>query len=126
MAEMCSRRIAFRVCLAPLVGHADLELLSFDRIVDLVKNPQRARILTQVVKLISAGKKHADVAEVLGVFKTEVSNAMCLHRKMQKLGVDDPWVPVTNAKQVSGTFKRVRNPQFKFEPLEGFEIYQAS
>ena len=114
-------RIAFRVCLAPLVGSSDMELLQFDRIVDLAKKPKRLRFLDEVVRLVNAGKKHAEVAEKLGIFKTEVGYAMVLHRRMQELGVADPWIPVVDASEAARSFKRVRNSQFKFEPLEGFE-----
>ena len=98
-----------------------MELLQFDRIVDLAKKPKRLRFLNDVVRMVNTGEKHADVAEKLGIFKTEVSYAMALHRRMQELGVADPWIPVVDESQAARYFKRVRNSVFKFEPLEGFE-----
>ena len=114
-------KIAYRACLASLVDHPDLELLQFDRVVDLTKKPRRLRFLEDVVEMVDSGAKHAEIAEELGIFKTEVSYAMALHRQMLALGIDDPWVPVTCSDQVVDYFKRVRNSQFSFKPLAGFE-----
>jgi site-specific DNA recombinase len=115
-------KIMYRACLAPLVDHPDLDLLKFDRIIDLTKKPTRLCILDDVVELVNAGSKHAEVAAKLDVFKTEVGYAMRLHRRMKELGTDDPWVPVTDSEHVIDYFKKIRNPQFKFEPLDGFEV----
>ena len=114
-------KIRYRACLAPLVKHSDLELLQFDRLVDLAKTPKRVRFLDAVVEMVSAGAKHAEIAAELDIFKTEVGYAMQLHRSMKELGIDTPWVPVTDSEQVIDYFKRVRNPQFDFKPLDGFE-----
>ena len=114
-------KIAYRACLASLVDHPDLELLQFDRVVDLTKKPRRLRFLEDVVEMVDSGAKHAEIAAELGIFKTEVGYAMALHRKMLALGIDDPWVPVTCSDQVVDYFKRVRNSQFNFKPLAGFE-----
>ena len=114
-------RIVFKACLAPLVEHSDLDLLQFDRMVSLFKEPKRLRVLGPVVERVNAGEKHAAIAEQLGIFKSEVGYAMVLHRRMEALGITDPWVAVTDASQAFASFKRVRNPIFKFEPLEGFE-----
>ena len=114
-------KIAYRACLASLVDHPDLELLQFDRVVDLTKKPRRLRFLEDVVEMVDSGAKHAEIAAELGIFKTEVGYAMALHSKMLALGIDDPWVPVTCSDQVVDYFKRVRNSQFSFKPLAGFE-----
>ena len=71
--------------------------------------------------MVNSGAKHAEIAEELGIFKTEVGYALRLHRQMLALGIDDPWVPVTCSDQVVDYFKRVRNSQFSFKPLDGFE-----
>lgn len=114
-------KIVYRACLASLVDHPDLELLQLDRVVDLTKKPRRLRFLDDVVKMVNSGAKHAEIADELGIFKTEVGYAMALHRQMLALGIDDPWVPVTCSDQVVDYFKRVRNSQFSFKPLDGFE-----
>ena len=114
-------KIVYRASLAPLVDHPNLELLQFERSVDLMEEPRRLRYLDEVVSKVGAGEKHADVADELGILKTEVSHAMRLHRAMKRLEVDTPWVPMTTPSQVVGSFKRVSNPQFDFKPLEGFE-----
>ena len=114
-------KIVYRACLASLVDHPDLELLQFDRVIDLTKKPRRLRYLDDVVEMVNSGAKHAEIAEELGIFKTEVGYALRLHRQMLALGIDDPWVPVTCSDQVVDYFKRVRNSQFSFKPLDGFE-----
>lgn len=115
-------RITFRACLAPLVAHPSIDLLQFVRMVDLFKEPKRLRFMRPVVERVNAGEKHAEIAEQLGIFKSEVGYAMMLHRRMQALVISDPWIAMTNASQVYDSYKRVRNPIFNFEPLEGFEV----
>lgn len=114
-------KIVYRACLASLVDHPDMDLLQFERVVDLTKKPSRLRHLEDVVEMVRSGMKHAEIAAELDIFKTEVSNAMRLHRQMLALGIDDPWVPVTTSDQVIDYFKRVRNPLFEFKPIKGFE-----
>jgi DNA invertase Pin-like site-specific DNA recombinase len=114
-------KLVYRASLAPLVNHPELELLQFDRVVDLCKVPRRVLYLHEVVQMKEAGEKHADIGEKLTISKTEVGHAMRLYRAMQKLNVRDPWVPIVEPQQVEDYFKRVRNSHFKFEPLEGFE-----
>lgn len=116
-------RLTYRASLASLLpdSSVDLPVFQFEGIVDLIKSPVRAAIRKDVVDLVNTGMKHADIAEKLGVFKTEVGTAMSLHRRMLEKGLDDPWIPITSVEQASASFKRVRNPRFRFEPLEGFE-----
>lgn len=117
-------RVVFSVALASFLPakHADLPLLRFEGVVDLAKQPVRVVICEEVVAMVEQRMKHAAIGEKLGVTKTEVSNAMALHRCMLANGVSDPWIPVTAEDQVRDYFKRVRNPRFKFQPLEGFEV----
>jgi hypothetical protein len=117
-------RVCFRVALFSLLGSShgrDLPIQQLEGIIDLVKNPKRVEILNDVVTMVQQGMKHADIAEQLGVFKTEVGYAMRLHRRMFELGTDDPWIPVTSAAQAADYFKRIRNPRFEFKPFPGFE-----
>ena len=116
-------RLIYRVSLAALLpgAHLDLPVLQFDGVIDLVKRPVGEMILEEVVAMVDRKMKHAEIAEEIGVTKTEVSNAMALHRCMMANGLDDPWVPVVSEDQVRDHFKRVRNPRFQFRPLEGFE-----
>ena len=114
-------RICFRASLGGLVGQQNIPNLEFQRTVDLATRPKRLQFLTEVVRMVADGMKHADIAERLGIFKTEVGYAMRLHRRMLELATEDPWVPVTDSTEVYSCYKRVRNPIFKFEPLQGFE-----
>ena len=115
-------RVVFRASLGGLLGsQLILPIMQFDCEVDLAKRPKRLRFLDPVVNMVADGMKHQDIADQLGIFKTEVGYAMRLHRAMKALGTNDPWVPVTSIEQVIDCYKRVRNPRFKFEPLPGFE-----
>ena len=116
-------RITFSVSLASLLRdkHPDLPLLRFEGMVDLAKQPVRARIRGDVVRMVEQGMKQLDIATELGVTKTEVANAMALQRSMVAKGVEEPWIPVTSVDHVRDYFPRVRNSRFSFEPLEGFE-----
>ena len=116
-------RLVYRVSLASLIPHleVDLPILQFEGEVDLAKQPVRVVILNDVVAMVEQKMKHADIAAKLGVTKTEVGNALALHRCMLANNLVDPWVAVTSEEQVRDYFKRVRNPRFKFQPLEGFE-----
>jgi DNA invertase Pin-like site-specific DNA recombinase len=116
-------RVRYRVSLASFLPHleVDLPILQFEGEVDLAKQPVRVVIREDVVAMVEQEMKHAVIAEQLGVTKTEVGNAMALHRCMLANGLSDPWVPMASEEQVRDYFKRVRNPRFKFQPLEGFE-----
>jgi predicted XRE-type DNA-binding protein len=117
-------RVIFSVALASFLPdkHADLPLLRVDGAVDLMKQPVRVRIRREVVAMVDKGMKQAEIATELGVTKTEVANAMALHRCMIANGVEDPWIPMTSVDEVRDYFKRVRNSRFEFKPLDGFEV----
>lgn len=117
-------RVVYRASLVSLLPdlHADLPILQFEGMVDMAKQPVRAVIREDVVAMVDKGMKHAAIAAALGVTKTEVSNAMALHRCMVANGIEDPWIPITAEDEVRGYFKRVRSSRFRFRPLEGFEV----
>ena len=115
-------RIIFQAALGGLLSSQhDLPIMQFDCELNLARIPKRLRFIDQVVSMVNDGMKHKDIAERLGIFKTEVSYAMALHRRMVAHGSTDPWLPVTSVAQVVESYKRVRNPRFHFEPLPGFE-----
>ena len=116
-------RVRYSVSLASFLPHleVDLPILQFEGEVDLAKQPVRVVIREDVVAMVEQEMKHAAIAEQLGVTKTEVGNAMALHRCMLANGISDPWVPMTSEEQVRDYFKRVRNSRFKFRPIDGFE-----
>ena len=116
-------RVIFRASLEGLQStQLNLPMMQFDCEVDLAKRPKRLRFLDRVVRMVADGMKHQDIADQLGIFKTEVGYAMRLNRSMAAHGTNDPWLPVTSVDQVIDCFKRVRNPRFNFEPLLGFEV----
>lgn len=115
-------KVMFTANLGAFLGQGyEVPLLDWTGVVDLTTSPKRVQHLADVVRLVAEGEKHADVAEQLGIFKTEVGYAMRLHRRMLELGVTTPWIPMQRAEQVADYFPRVRNPRFRFDPLPGFE-----
>ncbi len=116
-------RLIFKVSLAALLNesHAEVPILEFDGSVDMFKPPHRVVILEDAVAMVEAGMTHAVVANKLAVTKAEVGYAMKLHRLMLANELNSPWVPIISADQVRENFKRVRNPRFRFLPLEGSE-----
>ena len=115
-------KVKFKANLGHLIGNnQDLPILDLHGVVDLTTQPKRLQYLNDIVDMVSKGMKHAEIAKRLGIFKTEVGYAMRLHRCMQALGTDDPWIPILSEDQVVKYFQRVRNSRFSFDPLPGFE-----
>ena len=116
-------KVSFSVSLATLLPEkqADLPMLRFNGTVDLAKQPVRVVIREKVIAMAAKGMKQQEIANELGVTKTEVANAMALQRCMDANGVTDPWIPMTSVDQVRDYYKRTRNSRFEFLPLDGFE-----
>jgi len=123
-------RARFTLNLAPLVSGGDqpddlLESLTRTMNVDLFDPPQREEFRERVVALRSAinpktGKNHteAEVARNCGITITAAQRAAALQRKMDQLGLSDPFVPVT---EPPGDYKKLRRHQhrrYSFRPLE--------
>jgi DNA invertase Pin-like site-specific DNA recombinase len=92
--------------------------------VDLFEPCQRVRFRDQVVRLRATvnpatGKKHsaAEAARDVGITVTAAQAAAKLQRKMDELGVSDPYVPVTEPPDDFPKLRRHKHSRYSFEPL---------
>ena len=117
-------RARFRLQLANLLldrRAAEALRKPLERIVtiDLFEHPQREAFRTRVVALRKAGKTEREVAEELGITVTAAQRAAALQRKMDALGIDDPYVDVTEPPEDLAKLRRHKHPDYRFEPLPG-------
>lgn len=85
--------------------------------IDLFEHPQRAAFRERVVAARSAGKSERAVAAELGITVTAAQKASALHRKMEVLGIADPYVAVLQPPDDCPKLRRHRHPEYRFEPL---------
>jgi len=92
---------------------------------DLFKRPpQRERIREDVVRLAAGNVPQRQIARQLKDENPKlpvVQKAIALHRKMHELGLDSPYVPVTEPPDDYPKLRRHKNLKYWFEPLEGYE-----
>lgn len=110
--------------LAPLFEKAawaieDDKILQMNFMVDLFDRPQRAALLEDVLRLKGEGLTERQIAAKLGITQPAVQNAMALHRTMQKMGITDPYIQLTEPPKNGSKLKRHLNPRYRFEPLDG-------
>ena len=120
---MIMPRAVFQLDLGSLDGvdlPADLGCMRIDCQVDLTGSPQRVAHRVRVMQMRQAGHTEREIAEALGITQTAVQRAARLHRAMARQGVNDPWQPVRNEEEAAVSYKRVSNPRYAFNPLEGF------
>jgi site-specific DNA recombinase len=99
------------------------ENLSKDLVIDIFDAPQRVMHRVEVAAQRAQGVKERDIAASLGITQPAVQYAMKLHRKMQELGIEDPYLPMTQSPQGKETkFRRHLHVRFKFKPYDGFPI----
>lgn len=96
----------------------DDKVLRIDFMVDLFDRPQRAAFLLDVLRLKAEGLKEREIAARLGITQPAVQYAMALHRKMQRLGITDPYIELTEPPKDGWKLKRHLNPRYRFEPLD--------
>jgi hypothetical protein len=117
-------RAKFRLRLAGLIQDRGTRK-AVDRIlqtvmtVDLFTPPQREAFRTRVVALRRAGRKEREVAKELGITQPAVQKAAALQRKMDELGITDPYVPVTEPPADGSKLSRHKHKRYRFEPLDG-------
>src|SRR5207248_11243930 len=70
-------------------------VLRRELVVDLFDPPQREQVRLDAVSLTAQGLKQRDIAKRLHVTLPAVQRAIKLHKRMQELGITDPYVPVT-------------------------------
>jgi hypothetical protein len=87
-------------------------------IVDLFELPQREAYREQVVALRAQGLSEHKVARRLGITVTAAQRAAALARRMQELGITDPYLPIQEPPADYGKLRRHRHPRYRFEPLD--------
>ena len=58
-----------------------------------------------------------EIAHKLGITKTAVQRAAALQRKMDELGLTDPYIPVTEPPEDLTKMRRHKHKRYRFEPL---------
>jgi len=86
--------------------------------VDLFDHPQRELFRTRVVEARAKGMTERAVAAELGITVTAAQKAAVLQRKMDELGITDPYVRVI-APPEDSKLRRNHYPGYRFEPLPG-------
>jgi site-specific DNA recombinase len=117
-------RAKFRLYLANLVPDrraAEMLRRPLTRVltVDLFDQPQREMFRRKIVAARTAGKTEAEAARAMGITKTAAQKAAALQRKMDELGINDPYVPVTEPLEDCPKRRRHRHPDYRFDPLPG-------
>jgi site-specific DNA recombinase len=104
---------------APALGG----LLSVVVTLDLFTPPQRELIRASAVSLASEGLTYDQIAGRLPgkVTATAVGNALALHRRMDELGLSNPYVLVTEPPPDYTKLRRHLNANYCFEPVSGYQ-----
>ena len=124
-------RAQFRLDLANLLPERrtrDVLAKPLERIltVDLFTPCQRAAFRERIVALRvtinpETGRKYTEVeaARMVGITKTAAQKAAALQRKMNQLGLSDPFLPVREPPEDCIKLRRHKHERYSFEPLEG-------
>jgi hypothetical protein len=98
-------------------------LLTREFTLDLFVPPQRERIREEVVRLTAEGMPQRCIAQSLSEKATQpaVQNAIKLHRKMQELGLESPYVVLLEPPADYPKLRRHKNGKFEFTMREGYE-----
>jgi hypothetical protein len=100
---------------APAVGGLD-EVLRREMVVGLFDPPQRVRYRQQVMGLRDEGKTEREVAAALGITQAAVQRAAALDRLMQKMTIQDPYLPVLAPPDDYGKMRRHLHKRYRLEP----------
>jgi site-specific DNA recombinase len=114
-------RAKFRLQLAALVPDAGARAAlqrPLEKIlqVDLFSLPQREKYRQQIMEFRSADTER-EAARTLGLTITAAQQAAALQRKMDEMGLSDPYVAVTKVPEDT-RLRRHEHARYKFEPLD--------
>lgn len=114
-------RARFRLQLAELVPDPATRTVvqpALERVLtlDLFRPPQREAYRAAVVAGRRGGEREQDVALRLGITHTAAQRAMELQRRMEALGLHDPYQPVAEPPE-DGRMKRHNHARYRFDPL---------
>ena len=88
-------------------------------VVDLSQAPQREAYRFSVMELTANGLSQHEIAWELDITETAVQRAVALSRHMDKLGVSDPYLPLSAPSDDYDKLRRHKHPRYRFEPLQG-------
>ncbi len=93
-------------------------VLSREVVVDLFDPPQRVAHLARVRELTALNWQQRQIAQELGITQTAVQRTAVLTKKLDALGLDDPYQAVTGPPEDSDRTCRHRHARYRFETLE--------
>ncbi len=117
------QRAKFTLNLSPLLQVDNalvVQSLKRELVVDLFDVPQREAFREQVIVLNAARLKQRDIGKELGITQPAVQNALALQRKMDELGIVDPYVRVMSPPEDYKKLRMHKHPRYRFTPLDGF------
>jgi DNA invertase Pin-like site-specific DNA recombinase len=117
-------RARFRVHLADLLPDrraAEALRAPLERVltIDLFEPPQRVKFRAEIVAARAAGRTEREAAADCGITVAAAQRAMVLQRKMDELGIDDPYLPVLEPPQDLPKLRGHLHPDYRFEPIVG-------
>jgi hypothetical protein len=87
--------------------------------VDLFDPPQPETFRRRVCELRAGGMTQREAADQCGLTVTAAQDAAGLQRRMDTLGLTDPYVAVTEPPDDYGKLRRHLHSRYRFEPVEG-------
>ena len=116
-------RIRLTLNLVPFLGDISVPgevdgLLRHELSIDLFTPPQRVRFRKQIMELRGQPLTEAEVAQQLGITITAAQRAAQLHHLMEKRGLTDPYVQLTEPPGDDSKLKRHLHPDYRFRPLD--------
>ena len=122
-------RAKIKLSLAGAVQDAELvpgltDLLTREVTIDLFdRPPQRERIRVITIPLAAERVPQRQIATRLTAERPKlpvVQQALALDRKMKELGLETPYVLVTEPPEEYPKLRRHKNPKYRFQPREGY------
>ena len=87
-------------------------------VVDLFSAPQREAYRFPVMELTANGLSQHEIAWELDITQPAVQRAAALSRRMDRLGVGDPYLRLTAPPDNYEKLRRHKHPRYRFEPLQ--------
>ncbi|MFO0878156.1 MAG: recombinase family protein [Gemmataceae bacterium] len=87
-------------------------------VVDLFSPPQREEFRHRVMERTAGGLTQREIARELGITLPAVQKAVALSRCMEALGIEDPYLPLSEPPADYHRLRRHRHRRYRFEPLK--------
>lgn len=122
-------RAKVKLTLSGIIPDAELvpgleDLLTRDLTLDLFEQPQqRERIRVEAVRLAAEEVPQRQIAARLTDERPKlpvVQKALALDRKMRELGLETPYVLLTEPPDDYPKLRRHKNPKYRFQPRDGY------